>query len=208
MNERYRENILEMLKALADESRLSLLRLLNEREYTVGELAGCVNLGEPTVSHHLSRLRNVGLVTLRMAGSQRFYRVNESGLARFKRLAAEIEQMPPAPEPVEADNSWIEALGPEWSEEDRQVLCAHTVNGQLVHLPNKEKKRNVILRWLATLFEPDRRYTETEVNEVLKPVYEEDYVALRRDLIDMGYLRRERGGGRYWLAPVEETTLA
>jgi DNA-binding transcriptional ArsR family regulator len=61
-----------MLKALADDSRLALLRLLNEGERTVGDLARQVDLGEPTVSHHLSRLREAGLVTLRMAGNQRF----------------------------------------------------------------------------------------------------------------------------------------
>lgn len=84
------------------------------------------------------------------------------------------------------------------------MLRAYTVSGRLTRLPTKQKKRNVILRWLATLFQPDRRYAEAEVNEVIKAVYENDYVALRRDLIDMGYLRRERGGGNYWLTPVEE----
>ena len=84
------DTILEMLKALADESRLALLRLLNQGERTVGDLAHQVGLGEPTVSHHLARLRQAGLVTLRMAGNHRFYRVNDSGLARFKQLAADL----------------------------------------------------------------------------------------------------------------------
>jgi hypothetical protein len=38
------------------------------------------------------------------------------------------------------------------------------------------------------------------VNAILKSVYEPDFVSLRRDLVDFGYLRRERGGGKYWLA--------
>lgn len=187
---------LAMLKALADESRLTLLRLLNKQEYSVGELAQQVNLGEPTVSHHLARLREVGFVTLRMAGNQRFYRINESGLAKFKRLAAAIEQIPPVSEPVLPDDRWIDELG--WSETDRQVLRDHTSGGQITHLPSKQKKLLVILRWLATLFEPDRLYSEAEVNSILRAVYEEDYVSLRRDLVDLGFLRRERGGGKYW----------
>lgn len=195
------ESLLYMLKAVADESRLALLRLLNQGERTVGDLAQQVNLGEPTVSHHLSRLREVGLVTLRMAGNQRFYRLHEEGLARFKRLANEIEQSQTAAQPVTADHSWIAALG--WPEADQQVLREYVRGGQLTQLPNKQKKLLVILRWLATLFEPDRRYSEAEVNEVLKNVYAEDFVSLRRDLVDMGYLRRERGGGKYWLAPAE-----
>jgi hypothetical protein len=59
----------------------------------------------------------------------------------------------------------------------------------------------VILRYLATLFEAGRTYTEAEVNTILKSVYEPDYVGLRRDLVDFRYLRRERSGSSYWLAP-------
>lgn len=191
-----------MLKALADESRLTLLRILTERELSVGEMAERLNLGEPTISHHLVRLREAGLVTLRMAGTQRFYRVNATGLAKFKTLMNEIEKMPPSEAPVVSDNNWIDALG--WEQFDREVLKEYTVNGCIKQLPTKQKKFLVILRWLATFFKPDTMYSEPEVNAILKAVYEFDYVSLRRDLISMGYLRRERGGGKYWLAPAEQ----
>lgn len=193
-------DILNMLKALADESRLTLLRLLHEREQTVGELAQRVNLGEPTVSHHLSRLRQAGLATLRMAGNQRFYRINDAGLEKFKQLAAGIELSPP-PAPAASDDDWIAGLG--WPAEDQQVLRDITNGGRLKRIPTKQKKLLVVLRWLATLFQPDRLYSEAEVNAVLKMVYEEDFVSLRRELVDFGYLRRERGGGKYWLSPIE-----
>jgi hypothetical protein len=201
-----KETVLNMLKALADDSRLTLLQLLASGERSVGDLAEKVELGEPTVSHHLARLREAGLVSLRMAGNQRFYRVNASGLALFKQLAAEIEQTQPLPEPVDSDNGWIAALG--WSAEDQQVLREHTQGRHLTRLPSKQRKTLVILRWLATLFEPERFYSEAEVSTLLKAVYAEDYVSLRRDLVDLGYLRRERGGGKYWLAPAgpEEIT--
>jgi DNA-binding transcriptional ArsR family regulator len=191
-------DILPMLKALAEDSRLALLRYLHEREHAVGDLAERLGLSEPTVSHHLARLREAGLVSLRMAGNQRFYRVNEAGLARFKRLAAEIEQAPPAPGPKPSDDAWIVALG--WSEADQQVLREHTQDGVLVRLPvRQQKKLEVILRWLATRFEPEKLYTEAQVNAVLKAVYAEDHVSLRRDLVDFGYLRRDRAGGKYML---------
>ena len=196
-----KETILLMLKALADDSRLTLLQLLNSGERSVGDLAIQVELEDPTVSHHLARLREVGLVSLRMAGNQRFYRINPGGLAQFKQLAADIEQAQPATEPVVSDEGWIAALG--WSAEDQQVLREHTLGRKLIRIPAKQKKALVIIRWLATLFEAERFYSETEVNAVLKAVYAEDYVSLRRDLVDLGYLRRERGGGKYWLAPAE-----
>jgi hypothetical protein len=196
----YNENsLLEILKALADESRLTLIRLLNEREHTVGELALLLNLGEPTISHHLSKLRENGLVNLRMAGNQRFYRINETGLARFKRMVVDIEKVIPEQEPVHPDHEWITSLG--WNAADQQVLRDYTQGKILIRLPSKRGKTQIILRWLATLFEPGLMYNEAKVNEILKAVYAEDYISLRRDLIDMGYLRRERGGGKYWLAP-------
>jgi DNA-binding transcriptional ArsR family regulator len=191
--------LLETLKVLADESRLLLLRILHEGEYSVGDLAQRINLTEPTVSHHLARLREVELASLRMAGNQRFYRINAPGLNKFKQLVGVIEQLPVVPETPTSDNAWIAALG--WEAEDQQVLRDHTTNGRISHLPTKHKKLLIILRWLASLFKADTFYTESEVNVILRAVYETDYVGLRRDLVDMGYLRRERGGGKYWLAP-------
>ena len=92
------EQLMPMLKALADESRLALMWQLYREEHTVGDLAQKVELSEPTVSHHLAKLREAGLVTLRMAGNQRFYRANGIGLKRFKQLINEIEQLSPEPE--------------------------------------------------------------------------------------------------------------
>jgi DNA-binding transcriptional ArsR family regulator len=191
------DDILPMLKALADESRLAMLRRLHVREHAVGELAEQVGLSEPTISHHLTRLREAGLVTLRMAGNQHFYGLHAAGLARFKRLAGKIEAAPPA-RALAADDGWIEALG--WSAADQQVLREFTRGGVLTHLPvRQQKKLEVILRWLATRFEPETLYTEAGVNTILKAVYAEDYVGLRRDLVDFGYLRRDRAGGKYML---------
>jgi DNA-binding HxlR family transcriptional regulator len=202
MNKNFDQKFLPlMLKALADDSRLAILRLLNLHECAVNELAQATRLTDPTISHHLARLREAGLVSLRMAGNQRFYRVNEEGLALFKRLANEIELTPPDPKLEVSDDRWIAELG--WDRQDQKVLKEHTHNGKITSLPNKLKKTVVILRWVATLFGPGKAYTEPEVNAILKEVYAWDYVSLRRDLIVMGYLEREPGGAKYWLV-VEE----
>ena len=189
--------ILETLKVLGDESRLKILRLVTEREHSVGELAEKLGLGEPTISHHLARLREVYLVNIRTAGTARYYRLNEGMLKNFKEIFATIEKPVVEKETKMDDKEWISALG--FSAEDQQVLRDYTYEGRLKQLPAKRGKTMVILRWLATRFEAGRLYTEAEVNEVIKGVYEKDYVSLRRDMIDMGYLHREPGGGKYWL---------
>lgn len=64
-----------LLKALADETRLKMLRLLSLREMCVCELTVALNLTQPTASHHLNILKNVGLLKDRKEGKWTFYRV-------------------------------------------------------------------------------------------------------------------------------------
>ena len=113
----------------------------------------------------------------------------------------EIEKFPPEPEPVVSDEGWIEALG--WEAEDQQVLREYIRGGKLVRLPSKRKNDHGDRAGWRPFSSPTACTPSCEVNTVLKGAYAEDYVSLRRDLVDLGYLRRERGGGKYWLAPVE-----
>lgn len=59
----------------------------------------------------------------------------------------------------------------------------------------------MILRWLAGQFEPDVRYPERAVNDLIKR-YHPDAATLRRELIGHNFLRRE--GGRYWRTTEDE----
>jgi DNA-binding HxlR family transcriptional regulator len=190
----------ENLKALGDESRLAIVRLLHGQERNVGELAEMLQLSEPTVSHHLAKLRELQLLTLRMAGNQRFYSLNESRLAQFKAQVQQIEKTPEKPADDSPDNGWIDALG--WPQAESDVLRKVMRGQRISRLPTKQKELLVVLRWLATRFERGTRYSEKDVNAIIK-AHHDDYVSLRRDLVDVGYLRREIGGGRYWLAEEE-----
>lgn len=193
--------LLLLLKTVGDEQRLTMLRLMHNQERNVGELAGLLDLSEPTVSHHLGKLHSAGLLKLRMAGNQRFYRVNIQKLMQFKEMVANIEVMPEKIEDKSSDETWIDALN--WDEADKKVLRDYTLNGRLTQIPVKSKKEVVILRWLATKFQPGVRYTEKQVNAIVTEVHE-DYATLRRNLVEYGFMRRERGGGDYWLTPEDE----
>jgi hypothetical protein len=67
--------------------------------------------------------------------------------------------------------------------------------GRLVTVPAKRGKRLVVLDHLAQRFEPGERYSETEVNNRLREAHD-DVAALRRYLVDEGFLSRE--AGVYW----------
>lgn len=75
------------------------------------------------------------------------------------------------------------------------VLRAFFRGDRLLRVPAQRGKRLVVLDTLARDFEPGRRYTENEVNEKLSARHP-DYAALRRYLVDEGFLARE--SGIYW----------
>lgn len=194
--------LLKFFKAMGDETRLQIVGLLSANEKRVSDLAKELSLSEPTVSHHITTLREVGLLNLRTEGTNRYYSLNTEMFARLNKFVDEIEsgefeRRRKAYEQAKAAMSWIDEV--EMDEKDRKVLHAYFIGDQLKSIPSKYGKLLVILRYLATRFEFDRTYTEQEVNDVLKPVHE-DYAQLRRELIEQGFLGREGGGGVYWRA--------
>ena len=68
-------------------------------------------------------------------------------------------------------------------------------DGRLEQMPAKRSRRLVVLDQVARMFEPGHRYPEREVNDVLRTVWP-DYAALRRYLVDEGFL--DRADGVYW----------
>jgi DNA-binding transcriptional ArsR family regulator len=75
--------LVEAMKALADPTRLRILRYLAEGPFTPSELARRLRLRPPTVTHHLNTLRLAGLVEIILhAEGERGYAVHSEGLQR------------------------------------------------------------------------------------------------------------------------------
>jgi ArsR family transcriptional regulator len=72
----------KFFKALADEIRLRILSLLASREMCVCEVMVALNLTQPTASHHLRILENVGLVKDRKEGKWVFYSISDPSLIK------------------------------------------------------------------------------------------------------------------------------
>ncbi|WP_400164413.1 DUF2087 domain-containing protein [Brevibacillus sp. TJ4] len=86
-------------------------------------------------------------------------------------------------------------------DEQERIVAKHFPDGpdgRLAKFPLKQKQKLIVLREIAKRIESDRVYTEKEINEVLKAVYE-DYVTIRRYLIDYGFIDRKPDGSQYWL---------
>lgn len=67
-----------LFKALADGQRRKILVMLRKTEMPAGDIATALGLTPATVSHHLAKLKNAGLVRTRSEGQQRIYAINVS----------------------------------------------------------------------------------------------------------------------------------
>lgn len=86
-------------------------------------------------------------------------------------------------------------------QENEKILSVHFkqgLDGPLNSFPLKEKKRIAIIRHIVKSFDASKTYTEKEVNAVLKQFYD-DYVLLRRYLIEYGFMDRTADGSSYWV---------
>ena len=179
--------LLAFFKALSDANRLKIVGLLAQSDYSGEELAAILELRPSTVSHHLARLAEVGLVSVQAQSYYNIYRLETDALqAMAQRLLAD-ETLPEVTAGVDLDAY------------DRKVAENYSgPDGRLTSIPSKRKKFESILRYVASAFEPGRRYTEKEVNEILGQ-FHEDTAILRRGLVDDKVMSREPDGALYWL---------
>ena len=178
--------VLRFLKVLADESRLKMLGLLADQEWSVGDLAKVLRLKEPTVSHHLAKMHELGLVGVRAEGTSRFYRLNGETLQKLHKELLAPEKVTSFADDVEGD-VW-----------ERKVLRSFFEGERLKQIPVNLKQFLVVLKWLTNQFEEGVHYPERQVNEILKR-FHPDSATLRRGMIDYGFM--ERKSGVYWRLP-------
>jgi biotin operon repressor len=175
------QTLARMLKVIADESRLRILGLLAEGPLVGKEIAASLELTPPTVSHHMRKLVDAGIVTAASDAQMQRYALNSDLLLDLRRtpLAA------PPPNLV-ADGQTEEGAF------RAKVLKNFFDDGRLKSIPAQRKQRVIVLQHLVERFDPARTYPEREVNDLLRPAHD-DVASLRRELVDYGFMTRERG---------------
>jgi len=180
------EEAVAFFKALADANRPKIVGLLAQQPYSVEELAALLNLKASTVSHHLAKLAQAGLVSAKADSYYNVYQLDEKALESKSRNIFSQENLAASVVDVDADAY------------DRKVIADYSnKNGSLKTIPAQRKKLEAILRYVVKAFEPGKRYSEKRVNETLAK-YHEDTASLRRELVGYGVMKREGGGGEYW----------
>jgi hypothetical protein len=166
-----------------DPVRLAILGRAAEGPVDPDDVANALGIRPRDALEAIGRLRAAGLLG------------NDGTLDRdvLRSVAASLPQQPP-PDPA--------VTGPGmWSGEEADVLGRFFSGKRLTSIPANQAKRRVVLERLAQEFEPGIRYEEAAVNFALQ-LWHSDYAALRRYLVDEGFLTRAEGvywrtGGRY-----------
>lgn len=185
------EALLQFFKVLGNESRLKILGLLANQERSVGELAELLDVKEPTVSHHLSMMKELGLVRVRAEGNVRIYGLETKFLEGMNRDIFSQENLATLVYDTAADA------------QEQKVLQTFLDGERVKAIPAQYEKKLVLLKWMASKFETDVRYSEFEVNEIIKQ-HHPDSAWFRRWLVDQKFMAREKG--IYWRLPEPTST--
>jgi hypothetical protein len=165
---------------LADDDRSRVVAALVLGAATVEEVRSATGLGVRAVASALARLIDGELVVRSDDGAHHLL------AGAFRRAA--IAAAPDRPEP--------DPTG-EVTEDAARVLRTFFRGGRLVSIPMQHSKKRIVLDRLAQEFDIGARYSERQVNAILRR-FHDDVAALRRYLVDEEFLDRERG--EYWRA--------
>lgn len=175
------ETLLAFFKALSDTSRLKIIGLLANKSYTVEQLSALLGLNASTISHHLSRLSDVDLVSAQANGYYNLYSLNTETLEEMSKSILTKETLQGFTTDVDLDAF------------DRKIRKDFLrPDGTIKQLPAQEKKYIAILKYLLDQFEVGKAYPEKDLNEIIAR-FHEDYATIRRGFIEFKMMTRVNG---------------
>lgn len=170
--------------ALVDPNRLAVAGALANRMLTSAEVVERTGLDARAVIEAIGQLRQVGLVEAHGDG----YRLDTECL---RKLASDLADVEIAMDPY---------IGFGMTDDEIAVLERFFSARTLTEMPASRAKRLIVLERISHEFDLGARYSESDVNDVLRP-FHLDVATIRRHLIDEGFLDRDSGeylrsGGR------------
>jgi hypothetical protein len=162
---------------LADDERRRVFAALVLGGSTLDEVRAATGLTSRRAATALGRLVAGDLVVRSDRGEHVL-------LGEAFRLAAVAAAQARPPDPID-----------DVPEDDARILRRYFRGGRLTQIPSQLSRRRVVLDRLAQEFDVGSRYTERQVNAILRR-FHEDVASLRRFLVDEGFL--DRAAGEYW----------
>lgn len=174
------ERSLEIVKALSDASRLRALGCLLEGPRYAEELAERLDLAPSTISFHLGKLEQAGLVTRRREQYYTIYQADPALLDCTLRGLVSV---------TDAEREEQEQRIQRYRQKVIDTFCR---DGRLLRMPAQKKKRRILLELFAADLEPGREYAERELDALIHQRFD-DHCTIRRELCDEGLLVRQQG---------------
>lgn len=171
-----------LLKVIADETRLRILGAIANEPLNGKDLAEQLDLTPPTISHHMRKLVDAGVVIATTDAQRQWYRLNGDLLLASRKVSLGESKQQTAENGSEDADEQFRA----------KVIRDFFTDGRLKEIPAQRKRRVIVLQHIVTSFDPGRSYPEREVNEMLKS-FHPDFATLRRELVDYGFLERDKG---------------
>ena len=100
------QDLLNVFKALSEETRLRIVKLLEHGELCVCDIVAALDTIQPKVSFHLSVLKDAGLIKDRKQGKWVHYRIDDSDMFRRFLILSTVERI--SGESVIKDNKRLE----------------------------------------------------------------------------------------------------
>lgn len=163
-------------KALGDVTRLRIIVLLKNGPLHGQALAGKLGVKPPTITHHIAKLRDVGLIYQRRDKNTIYFYLDkkklEANVKDILTIGNEGEKMDVEQEKLKVINNFF------------------TADGKLKQIPAQRKKKLYILEHMIKGLTPGVKYGENEINEYIKQ-FHEDYATIRREWIMCHFMYRE-----------------
>jgi len=115
------EELLSVFKALSDETRLRIIKLMEEGELCVCDITAALDMVQPKVSFHLSALKEAGLIKDRKQGKWIHYSLNEKDLFRRMLILSACERMQDST--IAGDRKRLDAFLRRKDQGDKVVAC-------------------------------------------------------------------------------------
>ncbi|PAV30450.1 ArsR family transcriptional regulator [Virgibacillus profundi] len=182
------DRVVNFHKTIGDKTRIKIIALLKDGPLHGQALAGKLGLTPPTISYHITKLREIDVIYQRRDKNTIYFHLNEKKLEFMAKAILEI------------GGEKVESLIV--SDEEKYKIINNFFNndGKLKNIPAQRKKKLIILEHLIKGLKVGRIYQEKEINEHIKQ-FHEDYATIRREFIMCHFMNRQNG--EYELNPKE-----
>lgn len=185
------DKLVQFHKTVGDITRIRILALLKSGPMNGQTLAERLTVSAPTITHHMTKLREADLIFERRDKNTIYFYLNEKSLKmQAEAIIHKVQSQANEEETMVQSQSELEQLK---QEKERAAVLRNFFNrdGSLKHLPAQRKKKLYVLEHIVLALTPGKKYSEKEINSFILQ-YHPDFATIRREFIMNHYMYREQ----------------